>query len=183
MRRKAREKESHAWCQVDVKGVVPDCCNSQTLRWSASSLPNNELYWRCLSNVTVSNSWIRYYKKDLMLGTAPLTSTLISIWHYTRDSISQAFPLHFSILQVIKGGNGLGTRLLAYCMLKMATSKRSPAFMHSLIHTPPLLYTYLAGTRPQTWALLLLRACPRQQHLSPLLMKPAAVPPSLLNKI
>ena len=27
---------------VDVQRAMPDCCNSQTLHWSASSLPNNE---------------------------------------------------------------------------------------------------------------------------------------------
>ena len=51
-RGKAWEKKSRAWRQVDmrvdihVRGVVPDHCNSQTLHWSASNLPNNELYWR-----------------------------------------------------------------------------------------------------------------------------------------
>ena len=37
-RGKVWEKESHAWCQVDmrvdVKGAVTDSCNSQTSRWS-----------------------------------------------------------------------------------------------------------------------------------------------------
>ena len=51
-RGKAWEKKSRAWRQVDmrvdihVRGMVPDHCNSQTLHWSASNLPNNELYWR-----------------------------------------------------------------------------------------------------------------------------------------
>ena len=66
---KAWEKESRAWRQVDVRvdvrGGRARRSNSQTLRWSASSLPNNELYWRCISNVTVSSSWTRYYRKDL----------------------------------------------------------------------------------------------------------------------
>ena len=45
-------------------------------------------------------------------GTAPLMSTR----RHTHDSFSQAFPLHFCILQVIKtgGGNDLGTRLSKY---------------------------------------------------------------------
>ena len=47
-----------------MRGAVPGRCNSQTLRSSASTLPNNELY-DALSNVTVSSSWTRYYKKDL----------------------------------------------------------------------------------------------------------------------
>ena len=38
----------------------------------------------------------------LINGTAPLTSTLMSIWRHARDSISQAFLLHFIILQAIK---------------------------------------------------------------------------------
>ena len=35
-------------------------------------------------------------------GTAPLMSTLTSTWCYAHDSFSQAFPLHFCLLQVIK---------------------------------------------------------------------------------
>ena len=35
-------------------------------------------------------------------GTAPLTFTLTSTWRHTGDSFSQAFPLRFCILQVIK---------------------------------------------------------------------------------
>ena len=75
-RGKAWEKESRAWRQVDVRvdtrGAVTDRCNSQTLRWSASSLPDNELYWHCLLNVTVSSSWTKYYRKDFkILRQAP----------------------------------------------------------------------------------------------------------------
>ena len=69
-RGKAWEKESYAWCQVDMRPLrrtVPSHYNSQTLRWSASKLPNNKLYWRCLSNVTVSSFLTRYYKKDLKI--------------------------------------------------------------------------------------------------------------------
>ena len=74
---KAWEKESQAWRQLDVMEAVPDHCNSQTLHWSASSLLNNELYWHCLLNVTVSSSWTRYYKKDLkILRRAPPPSCL-----------------------------------------------------------------------------------------------------------
>ena len=35
-------------------------------------------------------------------GTAPLMPTLMSTWRHARDSFSQAFPLRFCILQVIK---------------------------------------------------------------------------------
>ena len=70
-----------AWRQLDmwveVRGGVLDHCNSQTSCWSALSVPNNELHWRCLSNVTVSSSWTRYYKKDLkILHQALLPSRL-----------------------------------------------------------------------------------------------------------
>ena len=62
-RAKAWEKESRGWRQVDVRvdmrGAVTNRCNSQTLRWSASSLPDSKLYWHCLLNVTVSSSWTR----------------------------------------------------------------------------------------------------------------------------
>ena len=103
---KAWETESCAWCQVDVRvdrrGAVTDRYNSQTLHWSASSLPNNELYWHCLLNVTVSSSWTKYYKKDLKILRqalpTPLLSTLTSTWRHTRDSFSQAFPLCFCTL-------------------------------------------------------------------------------------
>ena len=104
-RGKAWEIESRAWCQVDVRGAVPGCCNSQTLYWSASSLPNNELYWHCLSNVTVSNLLDKILQEGLQdssSSTAPLMSTLMSTWCHACDSISQAFLLRFCILQAIK---------------------------------------------------------------------------------
>ena len=70
-RGKAWEKESRAWRQVDVSGREGG--GARSLCWSASSPPNNELYWRCLSNVTVSSSWRRYYEKDLeILRRAPV---------------------------------------------------------------------------------------------------------------
>ena len=88
-RGKAWKKESHVSRQVDVRGVVPDHCNSQTLRWSASSLPNNELYWHCLSNVTVSSSWIRYCKKDLkILRWAPSLPYVTHVTLSTEPSSS-----------------------------------------------------------------------------------------------
>ena len=82
-RRKAWEKESRAWRQVDVRvytrGAVTDRCNPQTLCWSTSSLPNNELYYHCLLNVTVSSSWTKYHKKDCkILRQAPPPSHLPS---------------------------------------------------------------------------------------------------------
>ena len=36
------------------------------------------------------------------MGTAPLTSTLMSTWRHVCDSFSQAFPFHFCVLQAIK---------------------------------------------------------------------------------
>ena len=103
---KAWEKESRVWRQVevrvdvrvDIRGVVTDSCNSQTLHWSASSLlPNNELYWHCLSNVTVQISWTKYCKKDLKtLRQAPLPSCLPSrLPNVTHVTFFQAFPLRF----------------------------------------------------------------------------------------
>ena len=102
-RGEAWEKESRAWRQVDVRRAVPDHCYSHTLRWSFSSLPNNELYWRCLLNVTVSCSWIRYYKKDLkiLVGHRPPHGYL-HIYLTWCIFFSQAFPLRFCILQAIK---------------------------------------------------------------------------------
>ena len=40
--------------------------NSQILRLSALSLPNNELYGRCISNVTLSSSWTSYWVFHLL---------------------------------------------------------------------------------------------------------------------
>ena len=58
--------------EVNMMGAVSDHCNSQTLHCSVLNLPNNELYWRCLSNVTALSFWTRYYKKDLkILHQAP----------------------------------------------------------------------------------------------------------------
>ena len=55
-------RESHAWHHVDVsvdirplRGMMPNCCNSQTLHWSAP-----QIYWitSCIDAVfTVSSSW------------------------------------------------------------------------------------------------------------------------------
>ena len=59
---------------MDVCGVVFDHCNSQTLE--------NELYWCCLSDVTVSSPQTRYYKQDSSLGSAPCLST----YHYITSS-------------------------------------------------------------------------------------------------
>ena len=40
--------------RVDVRGrAVDDCCNSQTLNGSTSSLPNDELCWCCLSKASL----------------------------------------------------------------------------------------------------------------------------------
>ena len=74
---------------------MPDHCNLQTLCSSASNLPNNKLYWHSLSNITLSRSWTRYYKKHLRIPrrAPPLMSTLMSTWHHTHDSFSQAYPL------------------------------------------------------------------------------------------
>ena len=49
------------------RGEGPNRCNLQTLHLSASKLQNNELYWCCLSNATVSSSWTTNYKKDLKI--------------------------------------------------------------------------------------------------------------------
>ena len=77
------------------RAAVPVCCNSQTLRWSASNLLNNELYWRCFSNVTV---WTRYYKKDLKIpssGTAPLVHlTFTDVMHVTLPGLDPPPFLH-----------------------------------------------------------------------------------------
>ena len=71
------------------------------------------------------------------LGTAPLTSPLMSTWCHTRDSFSQAFPLHFWILQTIKGGNGLGTRtygILNYVAILYSNSHSHTT--HTQLRTP-----------------------------------------------
>ena len=89
------EIESCARHQADVRGAMPDCCNSQTLCWSAWSLPNNKQYWHCLLNITsqVPAQDITRRTRDSLSGTGPLTSTFMSTWCHTCDSISQAFSL------------------------------------------------------------------------------------------
>ena len=52
-------------CEGRCEWGGADHCNSQTLHWTASSLPNNKQYWRCLSNITVSSPWTKYYKKSI----------------------------------------------------------------------------------------------------------------------
>ena len=97
--------------RVDMMGAVSDRCNSQTLHWSVLNLPNNELYWRCLSNITALSFWTRYYKKDLkILHQAPPPSCLPS---HLPDFFSQASPSIFAYCKLSKTGgrNRLGTRL------------------------------------------------------------------------
>ena len=50
---------------------------TQTLRWSASSLPNNEVYWHCLLNVSFKflDKILQEWSQDSSSGTAPLAST------------------------------------------------------------------------------------------------------------
>ena len=87
--------EGEAWEKVmcmtpcrhegNMMGAVSDHCNSQTLHCSVLNLPNNELYWRCLSNVTALSFWTRYYKKDLkILHQAPPPSCLPSHLTFLR---------------------------------------------------------------------------------------------------
>ena len=116
-RGKAWEKESHVWRQVDMRGggAVPNR-NSQTSRWSASSLPNSELYWHCLLNVTVLSSWTKYYKKDLKsLHQAPppscLPSRLPDVTHVTLSSRPSPSAFAYSMWSKTGGRNGLGIRL------------------------------------------------------------------------
>ena len=92
-RGKAWEKESRAWRQVrvDVRGAVPDHCNSQTLHWSALSV----LYWHCLSNVIVSSYWKRHYSRTLrfFVGHPPPPPHVYS--HISLSSQTLSHP-HFS---------------------------------------------------------------------------------------
>ena len=98
-KRKVWEKQSRAWHQVDMRRAVPDHCNSQTLHWSASNLLNNELYWRCLLNVTVPSFWTRYYKKDLKIFVGHHPSHVYPHVYLTSCTwLSQDFPLRFCIL-------------------------------------------------------------------------------------
>ena len=89
-----------------MRGAVPDHCNSQTLCWSASSLPNNELYWHCLLNV---NS-LKFLDKILQegprgssLGTAPL-SRLPDVTHVTLSP--RPSPSVFAYCKQSKTGGG-----------------------------------------------------------------------------
>ena len=117
--RKAWEKESRVWRQVvkvDARGAVTDRCNSQTLRWSASSLPHNELYWHCLLNATVSSFWTKYYKKNFkILHQAPppsrLPSRLSDVTHVTLSPRPPPSVFTYSIRSKTGGWNGLETRL------------------------------------------------------------------------
>ena len=104
---------------------------------SASNLPNNKLYWCCLSNITVSSFWTRYYKKDFkILCPAPshcLPSCLLDVMHVTLSA--RPSPSVFAYYKRSKTGgrNGLGTRLrfLEYWM-----SVSSGQFIyHNAIHS------------------------------------------------
>ena len=81
--------------------MVPNCCNSQTLCWSGSNIPNNKLYWHCLSNVTVSSSWTRTSR---FLRQAPSPPSVYPHVYLTSCTwlFLQAFPLRCCILQAIK---------------------------------------------------------------------------------
>ena len=70
-------------------------CNSQTLRWSASSLPNNELYWRCLSNITVSSLWTKCYKNsiEILRQARPPLCIYLSLRHITVGVTKPPKPL------------------------------------------------------------------------------------------
>ena len=76
--REGRSRRFHQVCR-QTEGSAR-FCNSQTLRWSASSRPNDELCWCCLSNVTVSSSWTRYYKNNLKI-----LSVYLLLHHITKS--------------------------------------------------------------------------------------------------
>ena len=84
------------------EGAVTDRCNSQTLRWSALSLPDNKLYWHCLLSLKFLDKILQEGPQDSSSGTAPRVSTLTSTWCHARDSFSQAFPLRFCLQYAIK---------------------------------------------------------------------------------
>ena len=55
----------------------------------------------------VLGPWTRYYRKGLDILCQVLLPRL-SMSYHVHDEISQTFPLHFCILQVIKNGAGEG---------------------------------------------------------------------------
>ena len=121
------------------EGGVTDRCNSQTLCWSASILPDNELYWHCLLNVTVSSSWTKYYKglQDSLSGTAP---PLVYLHVYLTSCTWLILPgrspsiFDHSMRSQNEGRNSLGTRLFIHsaCMLGSASETTCMhAFMHN----------------------------------------------------
>ena len=96
---------SHAMTSSQGEKVLFSCCNSQTLRWSASTLPNNKLYCCFLSNVTVLimllDKILREGPRDYSSGTTLCVST----YHVTLPCTWQNLPgfsLCFCILQAIK---------------------------------------------------------------------------------
>ena len=106
-------------------------------------LPNNELYWHSLSNITVSSSWTWYYKKDLkILHRAPSPPPLLmSTWRHTRDSFSQA-------------------SIFAYCQkLEVETGNETSIwkFLKLLCPLPPLYSNN--GFRLPLYGVLLVSAC------------------------
>ena len=72
--------------------------NQQTMPWSASNLPNNELYWHRLLNIIVWSSWTRYYKKDFVGHCPPHIYPHVYLTSYTWLFLLH----HFWILQAIK---------------------------------------------------------------------------------
>ena len=90
------------WCRqrVDKQGADRDhctCVTLQTPRWSASSLPNNELYWECYSPQSLDKNF-QEGPWDSLLGTAPMCLPIIMSHYRACDKISQAFSSFICIL-------------------------------------------------------------------------------------
>ena len=118
-RGKAWEIQSHTMTldrqKVDTQRAMPNRRNSRSLRWSASNLPNNELYWHCLSNAVVKSPLTRYiYRKGLALsGTAPLSVYLLLCHNMYMTKSPRPSPSVFAYCKWWNNvaGEGLGMRL------------------------------------------------------------------------
>ena len=92
-------KEFLSSARPNIGGAVLDPCDSQTLHWSTS----NELYWCWLSSFPVSQVLGQDIIRRFFIGhRLPCVNLLLHHIHHRTCDKTQAFPLHFFILQAIK---------------------------------------------------------------------------------
>jgi len=85
--------------RIDTQGVVPNIISCWTV--CGAVYVNDEWYWCCLSNAMASSPWTDNTRKGFEILHQVLPPVCLPDVT-AHNQISQAFPLHICILQVIK---------------------------------------------------------------------------------